>query len=272
MPAAKEGQKLCTVCGQDVSGKPRVKDPQGRYVCAGECQQKLAASAGAKPAAKPAAAAPAVKAPPMPAEDDVMGRLINASPMINALNCGECGAPMTSGSVVCVRCGHNTQTGKSLKTAVVKVKEEKKPKATGGKYENKYAEVPVGLQPWHVFAAAAGMGVVAAIMPFVGQPLIGLIIVAVLGLATFFTVGWTLRMEGDLLPLVLWIGARVGAKFYRNVEGAEWIFLGSELVIFCVVMFMVESRFPKVMYAGSFLAGALFAGAVVLSGSGLGTS
>ncbi|MBY0262327.1 MAG: hypothetical protein K2Q20_08270, partial [Phycisphaerales bacterium] len=39
--------------------------------------------------------------------------------------CGECGAPMTAGSVVCVRCGHNTQTGKSLRTAVVKVKEEK---------------------------------------------------------------------------------------------------------------------------------------------------
>jgi hypothetical protein len=54
-----------------------------------------------------------------------MARLIDASPMKQAINCPACGAPMPAGSVVCVRCGHNTQTGKSMRTQVVRVKEEK---------------------------------------------------------------------------------------------------------------------------------------------------
>ena len=128
MPAAQEGQKLCTVCGQNLSGKPRVKDAQGRYACAGECQQKLAAAAPATPAPKPTSA-PAV-APAL--QNDLMSQLINASPMMNAQNCAQCGAPMAAGSVVCVRCGHNTQTGKSLRTAVVKVKQSPLPTAAKG--------------------------------------------------------------------------------------------------------------------------------------------
>ncbi|HYF15597.1 MAG TPA: hypothetical protein VD971_11055 [Phycisphaerales bacterium] len=51
-------QRLCTVCGIDCTGKPRFKDPQGRYYCE-PCQ---------KTAARPAAAAGAA-APPV---DDVL--------------------------------------------------------------------------------------------------------------------------------------------------------------------------------------------------------
>lgn len=43
MADALAGGKFCIVCGADVSGEPRVQDAQGRYVCAGECHQQLAA-------------------------------------------------------------------------------------------------------------------------------------------------------------------------------------------------------------------------------------
>jgi hypothetical protein len=52
-------QRLCAVCGIDCTGKPRFKDPQGRYYCE-PCQQK-----GAQ---KASAAAPVAVTPP-PADD-----------------------------------------------------------------------------------------------------------------------------------------------------------------------------------------------------------
>lgn len=70
--------KVCALCGEDVSGKPRTKDPNGRYFCA-ECYQGLLARKRAKKTngvndlevsvpkspSRPAASAPVAK-PPAP--------------------------------------------------------------------------------------------------------------------------------------------------------------------------------------------------------------
>ncbi len=143
MATAESASKICVVCGQDVAGKPRVKDAAGRYMCAGACQEKAAAAAkaAAKPAPAPRAVTPPPKAPPVakPAgEGSVLGDLISSSPMLNSAMCSECGNPMPGGAVICTRCGFNTQTGKALKTAVIKEKAVKEPKAVAGKYHNKY--------------------------------------------------------------------------------------------------------------------------------------
>jgi hypothetical protein len=70
MPAV---AKLCTVCGQDVASKKRVKDPEGRYYCEPCFQTRRAAAGAAKgqPASVPLTnAAPKPTADPAPAADD----------------------------------------------------------------------------------------------------------------------------------------------------------------------------------------------------------
>jgi rubrerythrin len=64
--AASAPAKVCVLCKQDVSKKPRVKDPQGRYLCE-PCFEK-----SQKATPKPAAAAPkpAPKPAPVPADDN----------------------------------------------------------------------------------------------------------------------------------------------------------------------------------------------------------
>lgn len=82
--AASAPAKVCVKCNQDVSKKPRVKDPQGRYLC--EPCFAATQAAPAKPAA-PAPAAqskPASKPVPKPApkpQDD--------NPLLDVLDTGE---------------------------------------------------------------------------------------------------------------------------------------------------------------------------------------
>ncbi|HEX2837116.1 MAG TPA: hypothetical protein VHN77_03205 [Phycisphaerales bacterium] len=83
--AASAPVKVCVNCNQDVSKKPRVKDPQGRYLC--EPCFAATQAAPAKPAASPpqrAAAQPASKPAPKPApkpQDD--------NPLLDAIDTGE---------------------------------------------------------------------------------------------------------------------------------------------------------------------------------------
>ena len=140
MATTESAKKVCVVCGVDVAGKPRVKDAAGRYMCAGECQEKAAEQARQTQAARAAAPKPAPApsrpaAPPVappPAGDGLLGQLISDSPMLNAAKCESCGSAMPGGAVVCTRCGFNTRTGKSLKTAVIIEKEKKEPAAVSG--------------------------------------------------------------------------------------------------------------------------------------------
>jgi uncharacterized Zn finger protein (UPF0148 family) len=127
MPTAQPAKKVCIVCGADVDGKPRVKDADGRYVCKGACEAKLLKQPKPKgeiPLAEP---------------DDVMAKLVAASPVVNSKPCASCGSPLRAGAVVCTNCGTNIESGKKIKTAIIKEKEQKEPKIKAGKYQNKYA-------------------------------------------------------------------------------------------------------------------------------------
>ncbi len=130
MATAESAGKTCIVCGKDVSGQPRVKDAAGHYMCAGECQQKAIAAAKTRKDAQ-AAAKPAAPSQPKPASNaplppgGLLGQLIDDSPMLNSARCESCGSAMPGGSVICTRCGFNTQTGKVLRTAVIVEKEKK---------------------------------------------------------------------------------------------------------------------------------------------------
>jgi len=104
--------KLCARCGTDVSDKPRVKDPQGRYFCA-DCVKALKA----RQAEKKAAAAPPASS------GDVMDDLVEGAVATLGEPCEVCQSPMPADAVICTRCGHNRQTGRNTKTRVQEVKQ-----------------------------------------------------------------------------------------------------------------------------------------------------
>ncbi len=111
-----EGQpKVCVICKQDCSARPHVKDRQGRYACRA-CIEKQQARAAAK-------------APPQPqtgGTDPVMARLVEGSVAVKSTPCPQCNNPIPPGGVVCVQCGFNTETGKSMRTRVTVEEPEKK--------------------------------------------------------------------------------------------------------------------------------------------------
>ncbi len=85
--------KICVICGEDCSGRPRIKDPRGRYYCR-SCHE-LAAQRGQTRAA---ASQPAEPAP---------GTVI----------CPSCESALPPGAKVCVACGINVDTGRSIVTS-----------------------------------------------------------------------------------------------------------------------------------------------------------
>lgn len=124
---ADSGVKVCSVCGIDVSGKPRVKDAAGRYMCS-DCVQKAKAARGAQTAPKPKLV-PTTTA--VPTGDDDNSFLLNlggkASMAAKGVAlCTECGRALEHGAVVCVGCGFNLATGKRLQIKVHKPEKEKK--------------------------------------------------------------------------------------------------------------------------------------------------
>lgn len=121
--------KICVVCKQDCSKKPRTKDSAGHYTCA-ECAKKASAPAktsAPKPAARPAAAA-------VGGDDDaIMGALLADVSVASANRCENCGTAMEKDALLCVRCGFDSRTGRVHSVSVQSApKESKVGKAAGG--------------------------------------------------------------------------------------------------------------------------------------------
>lgn len=138
--------RQCQACGEDCTGKPRIKDKKGRYLHK-SCYEKALAKAKKRqpvevmpPRKRPAAAA--AVAVPVPVRDaapelednlyglegDGLG--LGADDMFadipasdeNAASCPDCGSATPAGAVLCTVCGHNFQTGRSA--GKVKVSKE----------------------------------------------------------------------------------------------------------------------------------------------------
>lgn len=142
--------KLCTACGVDVAGQPRVKNKRGDYFCE-PCVERIKAKRAAFAKAGPGSAHPDVGptlehtgepdmyAPaPVPGEpvstsnsphstagDDLLGQIIDDA-VHSVSTCPNCGSGINAGSRICVQCGHNIGTGRSIKTKVESVPKEQK--------------------------------------------------------------------------------------------------------------------------------------------------
>lgn len=106
--------KACMFCGQDCSGRPRIKDERGRYACK-TCVEARAA----KPKPLQAAASSVATSPDDPVGPDLFAI---AEPEVTEFRqsdrqpCAGCGRLLDAGAVICVSCGRSTTTGKAVAT------------------------------------------------------------------------------------------------------------------------------------------------------------
>lgn len=184
-PAAQPGSaKSCSVCGMDVSGRPRVKDAQGRYMCK-ECFDKAKAARDRRKAPPPVPAA-ASKSDQVDLADNSfllgMGKADSVSSQ-GTKPCPECGRPLAPGAAVCVGCGFNLETGKRMQVKVIKAKVEKEKGESGGGSGAFASPHVVGIGVILFFAAFAAMSFVseAVMMPY-------LIVSMIFNLAVFIWV------------------------------------------------------------------------------------
>jgi hypothetical protein len=163
--------KACSVCGVDVSSKPRTKDAKGRYVCQ-ECYAKAHQTRAAQttpPPAKPAATTkPAAEAPPQGDNSFLLGLgSKNAVAESGTKPCPECGRALNADAIICVGCGYSFERGKRLQVKVTKAKavdEGGKPvKAQGGSALS---------NPWAIAGLVvlgfAGLAGLSAVQPSLG--------------------------------------------------------------------------------------------------------
>lgn len=101
------------ICGQDCSNRPRIKDPKGRYYCK-SCHEQASRRQQVADAAPP------------PDESELHPYVLAgldeppsspAEPAGVAVTCPACGRSLPEGTHVCVTCGINIDTGRSIVTS-----------------------------------------------------------------------------------------------------------------------------------------------------------
>ncbi len=120
-------EKICVICHEDCSGKPRTKDRHGRYYCAACHEKAIRAQREQRPEARrpptPAAEDPA---PALGMIDpDMMAELAAEAPELAPIpaasaasfDCPGCDQPLPLGTKICVNCGINVDTGRSIVTS-----------------------------------------------------------------------------------------------------------------------------------------------------------
>jgi type IV secretory pathway VirB3-like protein len=193
--------KLCTVCGIDCAGKPRIKDQQGRYICK-ECFDKAKQTRQTQKSPPPAAGAPTATVA-VPADGDNSFLLAMGSKestgTAGTKPCPECGRAMPTNAIICVGCGFNTSTGKRLSVKVLKAKKEKgsndSARASGGG-SGFFDNGP--LLGVIVFLIHAASGAVLFIEPSLGLAMMGVSV---------------------LVSLIIWISTIVAALRENSVWG-----------------------------------------------------
>ena len=103
--------KVCVLCGEDCSQRPRVKDRRGRYYCR-PCYDKAKEAVDARKALEETPPDPELRAEPEPEPElepvpDPEAWMVplegEAAP---AVGCPACGRRMDKGAVICTNCGY----------------------------------------------------------------------------------------------------------------------------------------------------------------------
>ena len=186
------GEKICVLCGQSCAGQPRIKNEKGQYAHQACVKAKQEQQADAEPEYEDDYNDALGGGMDDLFDDDLLGDLGEQDEIIgSAMACPSCGQRMEEGAVVCMACGFNTQSGRSLAT------KRKEAKASG--------------------AGTAVLGGVAKVGGFAASPmlpLIGALIGGAIGAAIWAAIayffdyefGWIAWIVGGLVGL----GASIG--------------------------------------------------------------
>jgi hypothetical protein len=119
--------KICIVCGEDCSGKPRTKDLKGNYTCRACFDSAKARAEVARPraAVAPAARAGAGAFEAAPDDNAVLAALLHGE-SAGGEACPSCGVVLPVGGEVCLHCGYSTARGKQMKTVAVRAPRERR--------------------------------------------------------------------------------------------------------------------------------------------------
>lgn len=110
-------EKVCQICGQDCSHKPRAKDANGRYVCK-ECMERAKDAKLAREAPPPV---PAAKKLELPEEANSYVLDIPEKPLEKGMvPCASCGKPKREDAVLCVQCGYDSRKNERRHVKVLK--------------------------------------------------------------------------------------------------------------------------------------------------------
>lgn len=107
--------KICVICGDDCSSKPRTKDAHGRYYCT-SCYQsalRVRKNSGAKQSPLPADEVAIDLVSPQD-EGEKMSRNDSLEGIVALTLCPGCGTSIGSGSVICTNCGYDFRTATTL--------------------------------------------------------------------------------------------------------------------------------------------------------------
>jgi hypothetical protein len=198
----------CAACHRAIGADQKpVRDKSGRSFHRA-CAEKLMAqrSAAAKQPAQPKGA---------------MDALLEGAEKATALTCPGCGNLLHADAKLCVRCGHNFQTGKSLHTRIEKAPKEKGEKSAGGPQDTAaLAGLGVGL-------VIGGLGIGSYFVPMLFLPFIVIWAVASLGVGLWSIVAaFQMSVTTGLLYIFLpfyslyWILKRCESHLLKSLYGA----------------------------------------------------
>jgi hypothetical protein len=98
-------KKICAICGEDCSSRPRTRDPKGRYFCSA-CYREASAKGRSPGDSDDTTSLTSTGTAELALIDDAIGQASDTTP------CRGCGAPRDADAVVCTQCGLNVQTGR----------------------------------------------------------------------------------------------------------------------------------------------------------------
>lgn len=189
-------EKVCVLCGESCAGQPRIKDTNGNYAhraCAASQQDSQ----------------PAAEQDGLGLDGGMHGLLDDLASMeqdaAGAANaCPGCGLRVDLGTVVCMNCGFNMETGKGLKTKTI----DKKPKRQKSNQQSDLEEGKL---------ASLGSDLVDLGMKPI-FPLIGALIGGAIGAGIWATIAYTTGYEVGFVAILVGAMCGTGARLGGGAE------------------------------------------------------
>ncbi len=209
-------EKICVICGVSCAGQPRIRNEQGAYAHQ-SCVE-------GRKSAVPAAASAAVGADDLSDDEALMGALLDDAVLMEPEpdgaaaireGCTGCGMALPGGAVICMSCGHDTRTGKGLKT-VVKKTQEREPR---GRLTERSAVAAsashligatIGAALGGAIGAAIWAGIIAAVQ--FQASMVAIVVAALCGIGAAYGARANVGVLTGLIALVFAVGAIVAGK------------------------------------------------------------